>query len=172
MQTSLDLLFYAALNYLNQSGSAFNRKFYFSLQTDNGILGSLFTNIRTQAKHVMMSCSVNPFGNSGRPSPTAGHLHRDLHPFHHKTKYMYNPSYIVTVGLEGAPQSHQCMGESTRQAPMLVGPWPVSVKKVISRPPASKNPLSPTLLHASLVVAQLPRPPIPYPQLNSRQTLF
>lgn len=59
--------------------------------------------------------------------------------------------------------------ESTRQATKLVGPLPVSVK-VMSRPPASNNPLSPTLLHASLVVAQLPRPPIPYPQLNSRQT--
>lgn len=61
--------------------------------------------------------------------------------------------------------------ESTRQAPMLVGPLPVSVKKVISRPPASKNPLSPTLLHASLVVAQLPRPPVKQ-QTNWHDKLF
>lgn len=108
LQTSVDLLFYAALNYFNQTGFAFNRKFYFSSTTAFWAAYSQ----TSELKHDMMSCSVNPFGNSGRPSPTAGHLHRDLHPFHHKTKYMYNPSYIVTVGLEGAPQSHQCMGDT------------------------------------------------------------
>lgn len=49
LQTSLDSLFYAALNYFNQTGFAFNRKCSFSSRLDNGILGSLLTNIRTQA---------------------------------------------------------------------------------------------------------------------------